>query len=97
VTLARVHKEHYKAAKEQLAAQPKSKQFDFDEQVGGALQHYHAALPRGHAAAAAAAAAVAAVDELPTPFCVLLPKECSRAVGQLSGPSASPARPGRGA
>ena len=34
VTLARVHKEHYKAAKVQLAAQPKSKQFDFDEQVG---------------------------------------------------------------
>ncbi len=33
VNLARVHKEHYKAAKEQLAAQPKSKQFDFDEQA----------------------------------------------------------------
>jgi hypothetical protein len=33
VQLAKVYKEHYKAAKEQLASQPKSKQFDFDEQV----------------------------------------------------------------
>lgn len=33
VLLARTYKEHYKAAKEQLAGQPKSKQFDFDEQV----------------------------------------------------------------
>lgn len=34
VNLAKVYKDHYKAAKEQLASQPKSKQFDFDEQVG---------------------------------------------------------------
>jgi hypothetical protein len=34
VELARVYKEQYKAAKEQLAQQPRSKQFDFDEQVG---------------------------------------------------------------
>lgn len=34
VLLAKVYKDHYKAAKEQLASQPKSKQFDFDEQVG---------------------------------------------------------------
>jgi hypothetical protein len=33
VQLAKVYKDHYKAAKEQLASQPKSKQFDFDEQV----------------------------------------------------------------
>lgn len=33
VNLAKVYKEHYKSAKEQLASQPKSKQFDFDEQV----------------------------------------------------------------
>eukprot|EP00798_Chlamydomonas_sp_ICE-L_P031303 gene31303-6451_t len=31
VELMRVYKEHYKLAKEQLASQPKSKQFDFDE------------------------------------------------------------------
>mmetsp|Transcript_5388 Transcript_5388/g.12712 ORF Transcript_5388/g.12712 Transcript_5388/m.12712 type:complete len:4322 (-) Transcript_5388:507-13472(-) len=33
ITLMRAYKEHYKAAKEQLAVQPKSKQFDFDEQA----------------------------------------------------------------
>ncbi len=33
VELAKAYKEHYKMAKEQLASQPKSKQFDFDEQV----------------------------------------------------------------
>jgi dynein heavy chain len=31
VELIKVYKEHYKLAKEQLASQPKSKQFDFDE------------------------------------------------------------------
>ena len=31
VNLAKVYKDHYRLAKEQLAAQPKSKQFDFDE------------------------------------------------------------------
>ncbi len=34
VELAKVYREHYKLAKEQLAAQPASKQFEFDEQVG---------------------------------------------------------------
>lgn len=33
VDLARMYREHYKLAKEQLAAQPKGKQFNFDEQA----------------------------------------------------------------
>ncbi len=33
VELAKVYREHYKLAKEQLAQNPESKQFQFDEQV----------------------------------------------------------------
>lgn len=43
VNLAKLYKEHYKLAKEQLASQPKSKQFDFDEQVSN-TKHCHIAM-----------------------------------------------------